>query len=183
MDRLECRRVDERLHERSDLPLRVEGAVELIEIVVATADQRADLAGRNVDVDDRSLQRLPRTTETTAPLLQRGKPCLHGACCRVLGVEVDGGVDLQTAAFHVLDAVVARHLLQHAVDVVRNRRQSAALPERPRRQLRGHRLLVLLAGDLLLIEHQTEHRAPALHGQVRTHERRVVVWATDQARQ
>src|SRR3954469_20770991 len=44
--------VDERLEERSDETLRIERAIELIDVVVAAADERADLAGRNVDVNE-----------------------------------------------------------------------------------------------------------------------------------
>ena len=181
--RLECRGVDERLDQRADLPFRVERAIELARVVIAAADQRHDLARRDVHVNDGALQRLVASAQTAVAALQRFQSRLERARRGVLRVEIDRGVDLQPAALDVLDAVVARRLLQHAVDVERNRRQAGAHAERLGRQRRGHRFLIRDLIDLPVAQHRAEHEIAALQREIGAHERRVVVRTADHPRQ
>src|SRR5437588_10709504 len=89
--RLERGEIDERLEQRSDQPLRIERAIELIDVVVAAADERADLAGGDVDVNQNALQLLLRIAAAQAAVaaLESLQPCFERARGVVLRGEID----------------------------------------------------------------------------------------------
>ena len=183
--RLERSEIDERLEQRSDQPLRIERAIELIDVVIAAADERADFAAWNVDVNQYALQfRLwIAAAQAAIAALDSLQSRFENARGAVLRGEIDRRVNLQAATFHILDPVVVRHFLQHAVDIERNRTEAGALAKRLARQRRGQRFLIRPLIDLLLLQHQAEHRRATLRGEIGPDERRVVVRTADQSRQ
>ena len=157
----ERRGEDERLERRPGLPLALDGEVELALREARAADHREHPPVPGIDGDERRLR----------PVLLR-QPLVDRIAGELLEAQVDGRVDLETAAEHLAGSVVRDELSLHVLGKVLGRPANpgqvnlVGAGQRP-----AARRLELLAGDQALAEHQREHRVSPLTRRGRARDR------------
>ena len=171
----EGRQVDERLEKGAGLPLRLDDAVELRDLVVASPHEGPDRPRRRVERDEGALQLLvlvPRP-EVTVGLLH----LLEAAADRRLGGRLHLGVERRVDREAVLAHLrgLRADLLHQEVDEVR--RDDPGRRSLDARERSVERFLVRRLVDLPQLQHPLEDDGPPLLRPVGMPERRVAARA------
>ena len=162
---LDGRRQGEHLERGAGLASCHRGEVELVGVVVAPADHRQDVAGGGVDAHERRLK----------PVVGVLQHALNGVLGGILVLGADGGLDGEAALEDEVGGELLAELGLHVVDEVGvgigARLLGGGVVEH---ELAGHGLVVLLLGDVALVEHMGQDHVTALHGAVGVREGVVV---------